>query len=93
MPPFGLALLASLSREKGYSVSILDCNALHLGLNDTERHLPEQAPKFIGLTASTVLIENALEAAKLSKKKYPGAKVIIGGVHATVLPEEVLSSE
>lgn len=93
LPPFNLALLAALAREKGFSVAFLDCNALQIGLDKVENYLPKTPPRFIGLTATTVLIENALELAKIAKEKYPETKVIIGGVHATVRPEEVLSSK
>jgi len=91
-PPFGLALLAALVREKGYSTGILDCNALQLDLNKIIDNLPPEPPKFIGITATSVLIDNAIEIAKIIKNKYSETKVIIGGVHATVLPEETLSS-
>jgi len=93
LPPFGLALLASLAREKNYSVSILDYNALQLGLDKVEKYLPNSAPRFIGITATTLVIDNALELAKIVKKKYPTAKVIIGGAHPTVLPKEVLAQK
>ena len=93
LPPFGLALLASLAREKGFRVSILDCNALRLGLDRIEEYLPTPGPKFVGITATTVLISNALELAQIIKKKYPETKVIMGGVHPTIMPEEVLNFE
>ncbi|MBU3934965.1 B12-binding domain-containing radical SAM protein, partial [Patescibacteria group bacterium] len=93
MPPFGLALLAALVREKGFSVSFLDCNALQLGLDKIEEKLPKEPPLFIGITATTVLIDNALTLAKIAKKKYPKTKIIIGGVHATVNPQEVLNHQ
>lgn len=92
LPPFGLALLASLAREKNYSASILDCNALQLGLDKVRDNLPEFPPRFVGLTATTVLAENALAIAKMVKEKYPETKVIMGGVHATLLPQEVLGN-
>jgi anaerobic magnesium-protoporphyrin IX monomethyl ester cyclase len=92
MPPFGLALLASLIREKKYAAAILDCNALQLGLDRIKENLPEFPPRFIGLTATTVLAENALAIAKMVKEKYPESKVIMGGVHATLLPNEVLGN-
>jgi len=91
LPPFGLALLASVAREKGYSVSILDCNALQLGLNKIEEYLPKISPRFVGISVTTVLIDNALELVKIIKRKYPDTKIIIGGVHSTIKPEEVLS--
>lgn len=91
VPPFGLALLAALAREKGFSVSILDCNALQLGLDKIEEHLPNLPPRFVGITATTVLMENAREVAKIIKGKYPDAKVVVGGVHPSVRPEEVIN--
>ncbi|MFH1671319.1 MAG: radical SAM protein [Candidatus Portnoybacteria bacterium] len=90
LPPFGLAILASLARSKGFSVSIIDCNAERIGLDKMEEILPKDNPKFVGITATTVLIDNALELAKIIKRKYPKAKVIMGGVHSTVRPKEVL---
>lgn len=91
-PPFGLALLANIAKENGYKTDILDCNALRIGLDKLDSFLPGQAPKYTGLTATTVLIDNALGTARLIKQKYPQTKIIIGGVHATVMPEEVLKN-
>lgn len=92
LPPFGLTLLAPLARNTGFSVSILDCNALKLGLDQIKKYLPESQPRFVGITATTILINNALEIAKIVKDKYPKTRVIIGGVHATVAPQEVINS-
>jgi len=91
VPPFGLATLAALARERGFLVSILDCNALQLGLDKIEGYLPDLPPRFIGITATTVLMENAKGVAKIVKKKYPNINIIMGGVHTSVAPEEVIS--
>jgi len=93
LPNFGPALLASLAREKGFTASILDCDALQIGLDKIEEYLAEASPRFVGITATTVLIDNALELAEILKKRYPDTKIIIGGVHATVKPEEVIASK
>jgi anaerobic magnesium-protoporphyrin IX monomethyl ester cyclase len=93
LPPFGLALLASLARERGFVPSILDCNALQLGLDKIEEHLPASGPKFVGISATTVLFDNALALAEIVKNKYPTVKIIMDGVHPTILPREVLSSK
>lgn len=91
MPPFGLGILAALTRSKGYSVAIIDYNAEHVGLDEACSYLPKSEPRFVGITATTLLIDNALELAKIVKGKYSNSKVIIGGVHATVMPRDVLS--
>ena len=92
MPPFGLGILAALAREGGFSAAIIDFNAECIGLDRVQERLPDSAPKFVGITATTILIDIALELAKMAKKRYPETKIIIGGVHATVMPEEVLKS-
>lgn len=92
MPPFGLGILAALARENGFSTAIIDYNAECVGLDRAQEYLPNSTPKFIGITATTILIDSALELAKIAKKKYPETKIIIGGVHATVMPKEVLSN-
>lgn len=91
MPPFGLGILAALARENGFSAAIIDYNAEQTGLDRAREYLPSSAPKFIGITATTILIDSALGLAKMAKKKYPETKIIIGGVHATVMPKEVLA--
>jgi len=90
LPPFGLAILAALVRQKGFSVSLLDCNAEQIGLDKVEGFLPEIAPRFVGIGATTVLVDNALSLAEIIKKKYPETKIIMGGVHATLRPQELL---
>lgn len=90
LPPFNLALLAAIVREKSFSTSILDCNALQVGLDNVEEYLPILPPRLVGITATTVLLDNARELAKVIKKKYPQTKIIFGGVHSTVSPKEVL---
>ena len=52
-------------------------------LNEIEKYNPD----FVGITATTSLIEEAYEIAKLCDKKI---KVIIGGIHASSLPRETL---
>lgn len=50
-------------------------------------------PDVIGISASTSSYKSALNIARLSRKVCPGAKIILGGIHATVLPEEVLQTK
>ena len=46
---------------------------------------------FIGITSTTVTIHAAIRTAEACRKLYPKAKIVFGGVHPSVLPEEVLS--
>ena len=89
-PPTGLAILAAVVREKGYSTAIVDGAALNLDFNETVDKLLNHNPKYIGITAVTISIFNAVEVAKLIKQKNKRVKIILGGPHLTAAPMETL---
>jgi radical SAM superfamily enzyme YgiQ (UPF0313 family) len=45
------------------------------------------------LTATTPSINNALKIAAVAKKKFPLVKIVFGGVHPSIMPEEVLDHD
>lgn len=94
MPPLGLAYIASFLEKCGINVKILDAHALRINLTSLVNVLKEyDKPNFIGITSTTSVINNAYECAEIAKKLFPDAKLIMGGVHPTVLPEEALEKE
>ncbi len=92
MPPFGLALLGTMLQERGHEVMILDCNAERIGTDSLSDHLPGSTWDYIGLTATTSIYNNAIQAAKICKLRFPHTPLIMGGVHSSVFPEEPLST-
>lgn len=60
---------------------------------EVENKFQKYRPDIIGITSMTPQIEQALYTAKIAKKVNPKCKVIIGGVHATVLAEECIADE
>ena len=92
MPPLGLAWIAAVLELDGHQVQILDAHAERIGLDQIlDRIRPTGPFDFIGITSTTSLIHNALEIARMVKVAFPGVQIILGGVHPTVLPEEVLA--
>ena len=89
-PPFGLLTIASVLQQNKVNVSILDCNADKISLDLVAQFLPVENFDMVGITATTPLINNALEIAKFCRRRYPKTKIILGGVHATIMPEEGL---
>lgn len=76
--PLSLGILASLS--PGHEVRIVD--------GDWERIPLDQPFDLVGITATTFTSERAFELADGFRKQ--GAKVVLGGVHPTIMPEESL---
>ncbi len=89
-PPLGLLYVAAYAEHRGRSVHVMDANAEQLGLEDMERFVRRHRPAWVGLTAVTAQIMPAHRVVGMIKRASPESKVVIGGVHATALPDEVL---
>ncbi|MDI6840226.1 MAG: radical SAM protein [bacterium] len=95
LPPLGLAYIGSFLEREGVKVEILDAQAEGCSVSKIYNKLKTMkgVPNFIGITATTSTIGNALDVAQICKTIYPKSKVILGGVHPTALPDEVMKDE
>lgn len=92
MPSLGIAWLAAVLEKDGHQVKILDAHAEHLHLDSIPQWVKEHGPfDLVGITATTPLIGNALDIARGVKSQFPASRVVLGGVHPTVLPAEALA--
>ena len=90
--PLGFGYLASILRQEGFTdVAILDACSLNMSIEQTIDYIQEYNPSILGLTTMTVTIKNALRIAAAAKAFSPDIRIAVGGVHATVLPEEVIA--
>lgn len=79
-PPLSLAVLAGLTPDS-WEIDMVDENV--------DPHDPDKgSPDVVGITAITSVAPRAYEIAREYRKR--GAKVVMGGMHASVLPEEAL---
>ncbi|MFA5417108.1 MAG: radical SAM protein [Bacteroidales bacterium] len=78
VPPMNLGVVAALTPDN-WEIKILDENFLDFEL--------EQAD-LVGLTALTSQITRAYEIATICRKA--GIKTVIGGIHASMMPDEAL---
>jgi len=93
MPPLGLATLAATLEKHGYFVEIKDFQADSEGFDTDLKFIKESSYNYLGISATTPQIYAGLEIAKAAKQSHPHAVTIFGGVHPTVMPEEVLSQD
>ncbi|MFH0924770.1 MAG: radical SAM protein [bacterium] len=99
-PPLGIAYIASVLEKNGCQVSIIDRSAIKFSSNlnqekvdcITRDTLSRLRPEIVGITATTYLISDAFHTSALIKEILPECIVVLGGTHASILPEEVLSS-
>lgn len=89
-PPLGLALLAAVLEKDGYLVKILDLPALRFSEKSLPMIIRREKPDVVGITAMTPTISSAVSVAKKVKEGDSDITVVLGGAHATILPEETL---
>lgn len=91
-PPLGLAIMAAVLENSGYDVKILDLPALGLSEISFSGIIQGEKPDVVGITAMTPTINSAISIATKVKEVDASIMVILGGHHATILPEETLRS-
>lgn len=90
VPPLNLLSLAAQTRENGYTTTIVDCSAEKLDFEQSVQRLVDSNAKYIGITATTLSINDAARLARKIKDVLPSSVIIIGGVHVTALPVETI---
>lgn len=88
----GLAYLAQMVRGLGHRVSVLECEANRLSLTDVETFLADMPVDLIGMQTFNHNWEACVTTSTLAKRIQPGTPVVMGGLHATMFPEEVLAA-
>ena len=89
-PSLGLGYLAAYLEREGHRVTIFDLGLEpNTPLAEDIAAIAATKPDLIGLTAMSTNYESALATAR-ALKAQTGAPIVIGGPHATVLPEHVI---
>jgi anaerobic magnesium-protoporphyrin IX monomethyl ester cyclase len=90
--PMGMLMLAAVLEKAGYEVHLLDANAANRRMSSDQiaQFAAKMQPDVIGITLVTPLIKEAYRLA--SGLRQYGARLICGGPHATLLPDEPLEN-
>lgn len=89
--PLGLGYLASYLIKSKHTVTLIDPEAAGMSSEQLWSCVKEFSPDLIGITAVTANFMLARQLIEQAKKKI-GCQVIMGGCHATALPESSLRS-
>jgi len=84
-PPIGLGYLASILRENGHEAYIIDCAILKQSYSQIISQIKQINPDVIGITALSSYYSEMRNLSFAVRKL--GLPIILGGVHATALPE------
>lgn len=89
-PPLGLGYIAAVLERNGFDVAIIDANAERLTPQEALKRIIQFRPDISGFSAVTPTIHICHQIAALLKKQNNSILTVVGGVHATALPEETL---
>lgn len=84
--PLNLECIAAYVQKFGIKVRIID----ELAAQNVKLELLRYQPDIVGITGTTPVILNGYRIADMCRKM--GIRTVIGGVHATILPEEAFTT-
>ena len=86
-PPLGLAYIGAVLEKQGHAPKIIDISADKISANELKKIIQDY--EVIGLTATSPTFKSAEKICKLIKENS-NAITILGGVHATIIPESCM---
>lgn len=89
---YGIACIASYIKERGHEVYFLDPGIEGMKEDEYLRFLEKNRFDVVGMGSTTLQIDYALKCFKTIKKNFPKTITVLGGVHATLMPEETVRS-
>lgn len=85
IPRMGLLYIGTTLKQAGHEVTIR-----HLRVNDELERVVQENFDYIGISATTHEYMSAVQILNYLKRERHSAQIIIGGPHATALPNEAL---
>ncbi len=90
-PPLGLGYLAAMLEQAHHQVAIFDLSLdPGISLEESVKAVCDFSPELVGITAMTIVYHSVLDTATLLKARL-GRPIVLGGPHATLYPERILS--
>jgi len=83
--PLGLLYLGSVLEEHGHEAEVVDLN-----FHDDFKILEDSAADVYGVYCSSPLITSALNVNGFLRERHPDAIRVVGGPHATCVPEDLV---
>ena len=92
-PPFGVLCASSLLNKENYKIKVIDQRTDKNWKNQIKSALKSN-PLFVGISTMTgSQIYYALEMAKTVRKNNKDIKIVWGGTHPTIIPQQTLENE
>ena len=91
LPPIGLMYVAAMLEKAGFTVQILDNYLMKKQANELKELIKKLNPMMVGITCGSATYTRCIETATAIKEAKPDCVIVVGGWHASYLPETLLS--
>ena len=92
LPPIGLMYVAASLEKAGYQVQMLDNYLAKKPLDEVKQLITSFDPKIVGITCGSATYARCIETAKAIKQVSPQCKIVVGGWHASYVPDSLLEN-
>lgn len=92
--PLGLAYLDAVLKKQGYEVLVKDFAQISYQecLDNSAKILEHFKPEILGISMMSMTRVSSYKLIKLAKEINPKIKIILGGIHASVMYEQLLKN-
>lgn len=92
-PPLGLAYIAAVALKSNHDVRVVESEALGYSYEDILQHVRQFKPDVIGMPTFLNTIQRCFFISNEIKKHFPSVKIVLGGVHVTLNPQEAITKD
>lgn len=88
--PYWISYCVGVCEQQGFDCKLVDCITREFTIEDTLNEVKKSNPKYMMCEITTPTASYDYKTLKAIKDAFPDVKLIVGGTHATILPQEVL---
>ena len=93
-PPLGILYIAAYAeKHTNHAITVIDAQVEGLTYENLEERIKSINPDIVGLTAMSMTIIDVLETVKIVKKIDHRIKVVLGGPHVNLYPDETIQQQ
>jgi radical SAM superfamily enzyme YgiQ (UPF0313 family) len=92
LPPIGLMYVASALERAGFEVQMLDNYLMKKPTQEVGELVAKTQPAIVGITCGSATYPRTVETAKAIKAAKPDCRIVVGGWHASYMPDSLLDT-
>jgi len=92
LPPIGLMYVAAALEKAGFQVQMLDNYLMKKPIEEVKQLVTKTNPAIVGITCGSATYRRCIETARAIKEALPTCRIVVGGWHASYVPDSLLES-